>query len=101
MYTKLKRLWSNRYGNHIPKFKEIFPELKNVSREEMRDRWIKLDVYFYTYEIAPVKTWVRFTLPFALILMLLMYIGLPFHFLITGKWAYPLGEKKKQNFKLV
>ena len=95
MYRKLKRVWSNNNANYIPKFREIFPELNKVSSEEMCDRWIELGVDFYTDEKTPVKTWVRFTLPFAIILMLLMFIGLPFAFLITGKWSYPLGKKNR------
>lgn len=95
MYRKLKRVWSHNNANYIPKFREVFPELNKVSSEEMCDRWIELGVDFYTDEKTPVKTWIRFTLPFAIVLMLLMFIGLPFAFLITGKWSYPLGEKNR------
>lgn len=95
MYRKLKRVWSHNDANYIPKFREIFPELNKVSSEDMCDRWIELGVDFYTDEKTPVKTWVRFTLPFAIVLMLLMFIGLPLAFLITGKWTYPLGEKNR------
>jgi hypothetical protein len=95
MYRKLKRTWSHNDANYIPKFREIFPELNKVSSEDMCDRWIELGVDFYTDEKTPVKTWMRFTLPFAISLMILMLIGIPFCFLITGKWSYPLGEKNR------
>jgi hypothetical protein len=95
MYRKLKRTWSHNDANYIPKFREVFPELNKVSSEDMRDRWIELGVDFFTEEITPVKTWMRFTLPFAIILMILMIIGIPFVFLITGKWTYSLGEKNQ------
>ena len=95
MYRKLKRVWSHNDMNYIPKFRETFPELKNVSSEEMRDRWISLGIDFYTEKKTPVKTWLRFTLPFAIILMLLMLIGLPIAFLITGKWFYPHTKKDR------
>ncbi len=95
MYRKLKRTWSHNNANYIPKFKEVFPELNKVSSEEMCDRWIELGVDFFTDEKTPVKTWMRFTLPFAITLMILMLIGIPFVFLITGKWTYPLGEKNR------
>ncbi len=95
MYRKLKRTWSHNDLNYIPKFRELFPELRKVDSEELADRFIDLGLDFYTEEKTPVKTWVRFTLPFAIVLMLLMFIGLPFAFLITGKWSYPLGEKNR------
>lgn len=95
MYRKLKRTWSHNDANYIPKFREVFPELNKVSSEEMCDRWIELGVDFFTDEKTPVKAWMRFTLPFAITLMILMLIGIPFVFLITGKWTYPLGEKNR------
>jgi len=95
MYRKLKRVWSHNDMNYIPKFRETFPELNKVSNEDMCDRWIELGIDFYTDEKTPVKTWMRFTLPFAISLMILMLIGIPFCFLITGKWTYPLGKKNR------
>lgn len=93
MYRKLKRTWSHNDMNYIPRFRETFPELNKVSDEEMCDRWIKLGVDFYHEELRPVKTWVRLTLPFAIILIILMLICLPILFLATGGWKYPLGNK--------
>ena len=88
MYRKLKRVWSRNDMSYIPKFRETFPELNKVSSEEMCDRWMSLGIDFYTEKKTPVKPWLRFTFPFAIILMLLMLIGLPIAFLITGKWFY-------------
>ena len=93
MYRKLKRVWSRNDVSYIPKFRETFPELKKVSSEEMSDRFRELGLDFFQEKKTPVKTWMRFTLPFAIILMVLMLIALPIAFLITGKWTYPLGEK--------
>ena len=95
MYRKLKRTWSHNDAIYIPKFREIFPELNKVSSEDMCDRWIELGFDFFTDEKTPVNVWMRLTLPFAIVLMLLMIIGLPFAFLVTGKWSYPLGEKNR------
>jgi hypothetical protein len=67
---------------------EVFPELSELSSEEMCNRWKKLKIEFYCQEKTPVKWWLRITLPFALLLMLLMIIGLPFCFMIRGKWSY-------------
>ena len=89
MYSKLKRVWSRNDMNYIPKFRETFPELNKVSGEEMCLRFKSLGLDFYTEKKTPVKPWLRFTLPFAIILMILMLIGLPIVFLITGNWHYP------------
>ncbi|MFD2921999.1 hypothetical protein ACFS6H_19925 [Terrimonas rubra] len=93
MYRKLKRTWSFGYANYIPKFKETFPELSKVDGEELCERFIKLKMNFYYEEETPVKPWIRITLPFALISMIIMIICLPVCFLVTGKWSYPLGKK--------
>ena len=94
-FRKLKRVWSHNDMNYIPKFREVFPELNNVSSEEMCDRWRTLGVDFYTEERSEVNAWVRLTLPFALILLILMFVGLPFVFFITGKWSYYYGDKSR------
>ncbi|MFZ4705483.1 MAG: hypothetical protein ACOYMF_05690 [Bacteroidales bacterium] len=95
MYRKLKRVWSHGYGNYIPNFDKVFPELRKLSPEEMCDRFIELDLDFYKEELTPVSVWLRLTMPFAVITMLLMIIGLPFTFLITGNWSYNLGDKNR------
>lgn len=95
IYRKLKRTWSNGYVNHIPNFYKVFPELSKIDSEEMYNRLRELKIDFYYEERTPVKFWVRLTLPFAIITMLLMFIGLPLNFIITGKWGYSLGEKNR------
>jgi hypothetical protein len=95
MYRNLKRTWTHGDINYIPKFVETFPELKKIPSEEMCDRFRKLKLDFYTEEKKPVPQLLRFTMPFAIILMFLMLIGVPFLFLITGEWKYPLGEKNR------
>lgn len=93
MYRKLKRTWSHNNANYIPRFKEVFPELSKIDSEKLCDRFIELNLYFYYEEQTPVNFWTRLTLPFAIILFLLMFLGLPIVFLFTGKWSYPLNEK--------
>ena len=93
LYRKLKRTWSNGYSNHIPDFKKVFPELSKIDSEEMCDRFIELGIEFYTEERVKVNPLVRLTLPFGLLVMLIMFIGLPLNFIVTGNWGYSLGEK--------
>ena len=93
MYRKLKRTWSNGYANAIPNFKKVFPELNQISSEELCDRFVDLNIDFYYEEKTTVSFWIRLTLPFAILLFLLMILALPIRFLIVGEWSYSLGEK--------
>lgn len=92
MYRKLKRTWSNNELNYIPKFKETFPELSKLSREELCDRFIDMEMDFF-YEIpTPVNIWVRLTLPIAILIIILMFLYLPINFLVTGVWGYKISK---------
>lgn len=93
IYRKLKRTWSQGYASYIPNFNKVFPELSAIDSEEMMRRFRELGIEFYTEKKTPVPAWMRLTLPFALITMLLMLVALPIVFLITGKWGYALGDK--------
>ena len=95
LYRKLKRTWSHGYLNHIPNFQKEFPELIGVDSEELCDRFSRLGLDFYTEKKTPIKWWIRITLPFALLLMLLMLIFLPFNYMFTGEWGYSLGDKNR------
>ena len=92
VFQKLKRVWSHNDMNYIPKFSETFPELNKLSYEEMCERWKSLGIKFYSEEKTEISVWIRFTLPFALILFLLMFFSLPLVFMIRGKWSYPHGK---------
>lgn len=93
MYRKLKRTWSHNDLNYIPRFMELFPELKKVDREELADRFHELKLDFYCEEITPVSFWLRITLPLAIILSIVMLVFIPVKFIFDGKWGYSLGEK--------
>ena len=95
LYRKLKRTWTHGYASHMPKFKKTFPELAKIDNEDLCDRFIELDMEFYYEKKTPVTFWLRLTLPFALATMVLMVIGLPITFLITGRWGYSLGNKNR------
>ena len=93
MYRQLRSTWSNNHANYISRFKETFPELSKINNEELSDRFMELKLEFYYEEVVPVKFWIRFTMPFAFLLMLLMIIGMPICFLVTGSWKYPLSDE--------
>lgn len=95
IFRKLKRVWAYNSFEYIPKFRETFPELNKLDYDEVCRRWQSLGIDFYTEEKVEVKGWIRLTLPFALILFILMFIGFPFAFIITGKWSYGNGDKSR------
>lgn len=47
IYRKLKRTCSHNDANYIPRLKEVFPELKKIDSEELRDRFIEMKMDFY------------------------------------------------------
>ena len=95
MYRKLKRTTSHGYLDYIPNFRETFLELSKLDNEELANRFRKLKLQFYYEEKIPVNFWYRLTLPFALITILVMLIGLPINFILTGNWGYPLGKNNR------
>lgn len=95
MYRKLKRTWSNGYANYIPNFQKVFPELSKLDSEELCDRFQELNIEFYYEKLTPVKPLVRLTLPFAVLLIILMLIATPINFIFTGEWGYRLGKKNR------
>lgn len=94
IYRKLKRTWSHSYA-HLPQLKKVFPELSKLNNEPIAKFFIDLKMDFYYEEETPVKAWVRITLPFAIILMLLMLLLSPIVFMFTGKWGYSMGKKNR------
>ena len=95
IYKKLRRTWSNGYVNITPEFIKVFPELSKMDDEDLRYRLKELNMEFYYEEKTPVNFWMRLTLPFAIVTMFLMFVLLPFAFMITGKWGYSLGDKNR------
>lgn len=89
LYRKLRRVWSYGEVNYIPNFKEVFPELKNLNNAELCNRFKSLDLEFFQEQQMPIPVAIRLTMPFAILVMLLMVVGIPVVFLITGNWHYP------------
>ena len=86
LYRQLKKVWAHDHMDYILKFRKIFPELNQLSNKEMCDRWKSLNIDFYNERLKPVNPLLRLTLPFAILVLLLMFMGLPIVFLITGNW---------------
>ena len=80
MFTELKRVYSQGYMNYVPNFQETFPELKNLTREELADRFMSLGIEFYTAERKPVPILIRLTMPFAFVTVAIMVLFMPLHY---------------------
>lgn len=86
IYFKLKK--SDRYWTAI-ELKKIFPEIK-LPAEEMADRLCNTDLVFFKKTKEKNPFWIRFTWPFAIIVLLLLWICLPIAYMFTGKWGYEI-----------
>ena len=95
MNRKLKRTYTYGSLNLIPGFKKNFPEIKHVDNEELAQRFYKLGLDFYTEEKTKVSPLIRWTMPFAIITIILMFAGIPINFLFTGHWGYNLSKNNK------
>ena len=84
VFRKLKRVRTHGYANHIPNFDKVFPELKHLYGEELGERFNKLGLDFYTENRTPVKLLVRITLPFGILVWIIMFLSLPIKFMIDG-----------------
>jgi len=92
IYKKLKRTWSQGFSN-ISAFTKEFPELSDIDNDEIICRLKALGWRFYTVDTQKVPWYIRITLPFAITLFLLMFLSLPLHFMITGRWKYKYSNK--------
>ena len=66
-----------------------------VDYDEMCRRWSSLGIDFYTETPTPINPWIRLTLPFALVTLILMLAWTPFKFIFTGEWGYSLSENNR------
>lgn len=96
-FYKLNRVFSDNWF-YIPNFKETFPELKHLTNGELASRFKKLNLRFYEEKEVAVNKWVRLTLPFALIIMLLMFLFLPIWYMVTGRWTYSIDKGRLYNW---
>lgn len=96
LYSELKRTWRHNDANYIPRLKEVFPELKSISSEDLADRFIDMGMDFYM-ETEPKKISIfrRLSLPLALIMYFVMFLGMPLNYIINGSWGYNFNKSGK------
>jgi hypothetical protein len=99
----MKFYWNLRGMNDYSaaiELKRIIPELKNVNTGIIHDHLLGSDLEFYESKKKSVPVWIRFTMPFALIAIILMLILMPVKFLFTGEWGYH-NEKISNWFRAI
>ena len=66
------------------------PELTNYQKEKMRDfDFLRSSPFeFYIRRKKVKKVWLRFSIIFFPIVWILIYLSLPFNFILTGSWGY-------------
>lgn len=87
----MSKFWEVKVKNYYDtalELKKHIPELTKLSTDDivMSLRGSGLFVVEKKQTIRPA--WVRFTLPFALIFLVLLLCFLPFKFMFTGSWNY-------------
>ena len=83
----LKKVWDRDVVKWIEK---SIPELTPYQKEKIRDNEIIRFAPFYFMERTKKveSIWVRLSAIFLLPVLILLLVGLPFNFLITGRWGY-------------
>lgn len=85
MYWNLRRL---DYNSAVYELKSRLPQLKNEDSDILADKLRGSGLMFYKRNQTKTPLFVRFTLPFAIVTLVLMLITLPINFLFTGEWGY-------------
>ena len=68
--------------------KRQFPELKHLDSEHVERNLAKLGVRIYFEENKKRPSWIRFTLPFAIIFGIFLIVISPLKYMATGKWSW-------------
>lgn len=88
-----KTFWRLRYINSFSaglELKRHLPELKGMDGEILGYKLDNTKLDFYESEQATTPLWIRLTLPFAFIIALVLFLGMPINYIITGRWGYKI-----------
>lgn len=64
------------------------PELNKVQTDKIVDHLRGSGMFVVRKRLVESTFWVRFTMPFALIVLIFLLIITPIKYIITGKWGY-------------
>lgn len=87
----MESIWKQKEPSFIvaDTFKYSIPLLNNIDIDELDKIISKLPYDFYKKDEAiKVNIWLRLTLPFVLVVMILLIVFMPIKFIFTGRWRY-------------
>jgi len=70
--------------------KKSIPELQKLPADDIENYLRGLDMVFYYREKVNTSVLIRLTLPFAFILMIILFVLTPINYIITGHWGYKM-----------
>lgn len=70
--------------------KRVLTQLKNVSSEDISDCLRRSNLKIYEETKVNSNIFIRITLPFAFVAMIIMFCLLPINFMLTGSWRYKI-----------
>lgn len=76
------------YYSTAIELKKRLPWLKSVDIDEITDHLRGSGLGFVKEESVKTPYWMRLTLPFGLIFILLLLITSPIKYMVTGTWGY-------------
>jgi hypothetical protein len=88
MASHFWRLKKKDYFMMALELQKRMPELNYVNSDIIVDRLRGSGITFYEQESVPSPLWLRLTLPFGLIAMLVLFLLLPVNYMICGRWGY-------------
>ncbi len=78
------------------KFREMFPELKNIPAEQVYDKIRFSDIEMYKKDKKKTNILMRSTMPLALVVIVLLVVFSPITFIFRGTWAH--GSMRLENW---
>jgi hypothetical protein len=70
------------------RLKDEIPQIINISSDDIANYMRGSGLIIYKMSNNKVPFYIRITLPFAIITMILMLLLLPVNFIFTGRWRY-------------
>jgi hypothetical protein len=86
--AKFWKIKKQDYWNTAYELKKWIPKLKNEDIDDLVDNLRGSNLSFVLTESVDKPFWIRLSLPFGLIVWLILFITLPIKFMVTGTWNY-------------
>ncbi len=82
------KIKNSNYSDTATQLKKCIPHLKKMDHDALVDHLRGSNLSFIKQECVKTPLYMRFTLPFGLLAMVVLILISPLKFIITGKWHY-------------